>query len=224
MRIRLSRRFLVTAAVLVALAGAGIAINARADGAAPNVSTGDVTRGDFIDYIQIRGDIRPAKSIQLAVPLDAGGDLQIIKLVKNGATVKKGDVVVEFDATSLNQRLMERRSELKTAEGEIEQSLAQTKITAEQRQTEVMKAKYDVERAKLDLGKREIVSRLEYENAKLSLNDAEQRLKEVEAKTVSTQAGIEAELTGRRRRRDKALADVERTLRSIDALKLIAPA
>ena len=223
MKIRFSKRLLAVVGVLVVIAVAGIAINART-GSIPNVTTADVTRGDFVDYIQIRGDIRPAKSIQLAAPLEAGGELQIMKLVKNGATVKKGDVVVEFDATQLNQRLMERRSELKTAEGEIEQSLAQTKITAEQRQTEVMKAKYDVERAKLDLGKREIVSRLEYENAKLALNDAEQRLKEVEAKTVSTQAAIEAELTGRRRRRDKALADVERTLRSIDALKLVAPA
>jgi multidrug resistance efflux pump len=224
MRVRLSRRFLAATGVIVAVAAAGIAINARADGTAPNVTTGDVTSGDFIDYIQIRGDIRPAKSIQLAAPLDAGGELQIVKLVKNGAAVKKGDVVVEFDATSLKQRLAERQSELKTAEGEIEQSLAQTKITAEQRQTEILKAKYDVERAKLDLGKRDIVSRLEYENAKLALSDAEQRLKEIEARTVSTAAGIEAELTGRRRRRDKALADVERTLRSIAALKLVAPA
>ena len=208
---------------VVAIAAAGIAINARS-GAVPNVTTAEVTRGDFIDYIQIRGDIRPARSIQLAAPLEAGGEMQIVKLVKNGATVKKGEIVVEFDATQLKQRLMERQSELKTAEGEIEQSLAQTKITAEQRQTEILKAKYDVERAKLDLGKREIVSRLEYENAKLALSDAEQRLKEVEAKSVSTAAAIEAELTGRRRRRDKAQADVDRMLRSIEALRLEAPA
>ena len=223
MKIRFSRRVLAAAGAVVAIAGAGIAINARSGGT-PNVTTADVTRGDFVDYIQIRGDIRPAKSIQLAAPLDAGGELQIVKLVKNGATVKKGEVVVEFDATQLKQRLMERQSELKTAEGEIEQSLAQTKITAEQRQTEILKAKYDVERAKLDLGKRDIVSRLEYENAKLSLADAEQRLKEVEAKSLSTAAAIEAELTARRRRRDKAQGDVDRTLRSINALKLEAPA
>jgi len=219
MRIRPSKRLFAVIGVLVAIAGAGIAINART-GTIPNITTTEVTRGDFVDYIQIRGDIRPAKSIQLAAPLEAGGELQIVKLVKNGAAVKKGDIVVEFDATTLNQRLMERRSELKTAEGEIEQSLAQTKITAEQRATEIMKAKYDVERAKLDLGKRDLVSRIEYENAKLALSDAEQRLKEIEARSVSTQAGIEAELTGRRRKRDKALADVERTLRSIAALKL----
>ena len=223
MKIRPSRRLFAIAGAVVVIAAAGIAINART-GAVPNVTTTDVTRGDFVDYIQIRGDIRPAKSIQLAAPLDAGGELQIVKLVKNGAAVKKGEIVVEFDATQLKQRLMERQSELKTAEGEIEQSLAQTKITAEQRQTEILKAKNDVERAKLDLGKREIVSRLEYENAKLSLGDAEQRLKEIEAKSLSTAAGIEAELTGRRRRRDKAQADVDRTVRSIEALRLEAPA
>ena len=218
-----SRRFLAVLAFLVVIAGAGIAMNART-GTVPNVTTTDVTRGDFIDYIQIRGDIRPAKSIVLAAPLQAGGELQIMKLVKNGAAVKKGEIVVEFDATPLNQRLLERRSELKTAEGEIEQVLAQQKITAEQRQTELTKAKYDVERAKLDLGKRDLVSRIEFESAKLSLGDAEQRLKEVEAKILSTKAGAEAELVGKRRRRDKAQFDVERTEQSIGALKLVAPA
>ena len=210
-------------AIVVVIGAAGIAMNART-GSVPNVSTVDVTRGDFVDYIQIRGDIRPAKSIVLAAPLQAGGDLQIVKLVKNGAVVKKGDIVVEFDATQLKQRLMERQSELKTAEGEIEQVVAQQKITAEQRQTELTKAKYDVERAKLDLGKRDLVSRIEYEAAKLSLADAEQRLKEVEAKILSTKAAAEAELVGKRRRRDKAKFDVERTEQSIGALKLEAPA
>lgn len=210
-------------AAIVVIAAAGIAMNART-GTVPNVTTADVTRGDFVDYIQIRGDIRPAKSIVLAAPLQAGGELQIVKLIKNGAVVKKGDVVVEFDATQLKQRLMERQSELKTAEGEIEQVVAQQKITAEQRQTDLTKAKYDVERAKLDLGKRDLVSRIEYEAAKLSLADAEQRLKEVEAKILSTKVAAEAELVGKRRRRDKAKFDVERTQQSIDALILEAPA
>ena len=204
-----NRGVLAALAVILVVAGAGIAMNART-GATPNVTTADVTRGDFIDYIQIRGDIRPAKSIVLAAPLQAGGEMQIVKLVKNGTQVKKGDVLVEFDATQLNQRLMERRSELKTAEGEIEQVVAQQKITAEQRQTELTKARYDIERAKLDLGKRDLVSRIEYESAKLSVGDAEQRLKEVEAKILSTKAGADAELMGKRRRRDKAQFDVER--------------
>jgi HlyD family secretion protein len=223
MNILKHKRALAAGAVILAVAGAGIAMNART-GEAPNVTTAEVTTGDFVDYIQIRGDIRPAKSVVLAAPLQAGGEMQIVKLVKNQSVVKKGDIVVEFDATTLKQRLQERQSELKTADGEIEQSLAQAKITSEQQATNLMKAKYDVDRAKLDLGKRDLVSRIEFEGAKLSLADAEQRLKEVEAKGLSTKAGSDAELLGKKRKRDKAQADVDRTMASIEALRLRSPA
>ena len=223
MKLLKHKRALGAAVVVIAIAGAAVAMNART-GSAPNVTTADVTRGDFVDYIQIRGEIRPAKSVVLAAPLQAGGELQIVKLVKQGSAVKKGDLLVEFDATQLQQRLLERKSELKTAEGEIQQVVSQQKINAEQQQTELMKARYDVERAKLDLGKRDLVSRIEYESAKLSLGDAEQRQKEVEAKALSTKASADAELTGKRRKRDKAQYDVDRTQASIDALHLLAPA
>src|SRR5215467_8286073 len=132
-----SKRALAAIAILV--------VAAVGAGSVPNATTVDVTQGEFVDYIQIRGDIRPAKSIVLAAPLQSGGDLQIVKLVKNGAAVKKGEAVVEFDATSLKQRLLERQSELNQALKEIEQTQAQAKITAEQQQTALMKAKYDVE-------------------------------------------------------------------------------
>lgn len=223
MKLLKHKRALGAAVVVIAIAGAAVAMNART-GSAPNVTTADVTRGDFVDYIQIRGEIRPAKSVVLAAPLQAGGELQIVKLVKQGSAVKKGELLVEFDATQLQQRLLERKSELKTAEGEIQQVVSQQKINAEQQQTELMKARYDVERAKLDLGKRDLVSRIEYETAKLSLGDAEQRQKEVEAKALSTKASADAELTGKRRKRDKAQYDVDRTQASIDALHLLAPA
>ena len=218
------RRSLIALVATIALvAVVGIAMNARTD-VPPNVTTADVTKGDFIDYIQIRGDIRPAKSVVLAAPLQSGGDLQIVKLVKNGATVKKGEIVVEFDATSLKQRLLERQSELNQAQKEIEQTQAQAKITAEQQQTALTKARYDVERAKLDLGKRDLVSRIEYETAKLSLSDAEQRLKEVQAKELASRAGADADLVGKLRKRDKAKFDVDRTNTGIEALILRAPA
>ena len=45
--------------IVLVIAGAAAAMNART-GTVPNVTTAEVTRGDFVDYIQIRGDIRPA--------------------------------------------------------------------------------------------------------------------------------------------------------------------
>ena len=217
------RGALAALAATVVAAGVGVAMTAGG-GAAPDVTTLPVVKGDFIDYIQIRGDIRPAKSIVLNAPVQSGGDLLITKLVKNGTSVKKGDILVEFDRTTLEQRLQERQSDLKSAEADIQQSQEQRKVNDQQDAQTLMKAHYDVDRAKLDLGKKDIVSPVEYEEAKLALADAEQKLNEVEAKNASNRAGSDAEILGKKRKRDKAKFDVDRTAESLAALTLRSPA
>ena len=217
------RGALAALAAIVVAAGIGVAMTAGS-GAAPDVTTLPVVKGDFIDYIQIRGDIRPAKSIVLNAPVQSGGDLLITKLVKNGTSVKKGDILVEFDRTTLEQRLQERQSDLKSAEADIQQSQEQRKVNDQQDAQTLMKAHYDVDRAKLDLGKKDIVSPVEYEEAKLALADAEQKLNEVEAKNASNRAGSDAEILGKKRKRDKAKFDVDRTAESLAALTLRSPA
>ena len=168
--------------VLVLVGGGAFATVGR--GSVPDVPTADVTRGEFVDALELRGEIRPLKSIVLSSPMQSG-ELQILKLASNGSKVKAGDIVVQFDGTTLQRTIQEKQSELKQANAEIEQANAQARIANEQNATALMKAKYDIERAKLDINKGETVSRIENEQAKLSLADAEQRLKELEEKMRS---------------------------------------
>ncbi len=215
-------RFLAFAAIAVAVIAGGFAMASRA-AVAPDVPTADVAKGDFVDYVQLRGSIRPAKSIILSAPTQAG-DLQILKLVKSGTAVNAGDVVVEFDATTLKQRMQEKQSELKQSDAEIAQAQAQQKITEEQDRTAVTKAKYDLERARLDLGKRDLVSKLEYEQAKLTVGDGELKLREAEEKARSNKTASEADLVGKRRKRDKAQFDLDRAQAGLEALQIKSPA
>lgn len=214
-------RILGLLAAIGGLAAAGFVFATRAD-AIPDVPMADVTRGDFVDYVQLRGNIRPAKSIVLSAPADAG-DLQILRLAKNGGAVKAGDILVQFDATTLRQRTQEKQSELKQADAEITQMQAQLRITEEQDQAAVVKARYDLDRAKLDLGKRDLVSRLEYEQAKLAVADAEQRLREAEQKATSNKTGAEADIVAKERKKDKARFDLERAQHGLDALSIKSP-
>lgn len=218
-----SRRLLTILGGVLIVAAAGIAIKA-VGGGPPGIATIPVTKGDFVDYIEIRGEIRPVKSTVLSAPMRSGSDLLITKLVANGAAVKKGDVLVEFDATALQQHLEERQSDLKSAIDSIAQSQAQFKITAEEDATALLNAQYDVQRAQLDLGKRDLVSQIDYEEAKLVYADAEQALKQVEAKNAADKAGLNAVLAGEIRKRDKAQFDVDRTNQAIEQLRLRAPA
>ena len=208
--------------VLIGVAAAAAFAGVRT-GAAPDFPTIEVTKGEFVDPLEIRGDIRPLRSTVLSAPMQSG-DLQIVKLAKNGTMVKAGDVVIEFDASTLRRTMQEKQSELKQAEAEIEQTLAQARITKEQNSTELMRARYNIERAKLDVQKGDTVSRIENEQAKLALGDTEQKLRELEAKIASDETSIEADLSSKRRKREKALFDLQRAERGIEALLLKAPA
>jgi HlyD family secretion protein len=214
------RRALITLVVIALAVTAAFVGVGR--GSAPDLPTVEVKKGEFVDALEIRGDIRPKKSVVLAAPMQSG-ELQIVKLAKNGSMVKAGDVVVEFDGSTLRRTMQEKQSELKQAEAEIEQATAQGRITQEQNATELMRSKYNIDRAKLDVQRGDTVSRIENEQAKLALLDAQQKLRELEAKIKSDNTSIEADLASKRRKREKALFDFQRAERGLQNLQLKAP-
>src|SRR5688572_18915331 len=118
---------LIVLAIVVAIAGVSGAF-ARGDGV--DVPTTAVTRGDFIDYMQVRGEVKAVRSIPITAPSSAG-DLQILELAKNGTNVKKGDVIVRFDPVPVQRTHQEKLSELKQAEEEIGKTEAQYQIRAQ---------------------------------------------------------------------------------------------
>ena len=216
-----SRGGIVTIAVLVVVVAAGV-FAAVGRGSAPDLPTIEVKRGEYVDALELRGEIRPLRSVVVSSPMQSG-ELQILKLAANGTKVKAGDVVVQFDGTTLQRTIQEKESELKQANAEIEQANAQSRIAAEQNATALMKAKYDIERSKLDLNRGETVSRLENEQAKLALGDAEQRLRELEEKMKSDATGARADLSSKLRKREKALFDLKRAEDGLAKLQVKAP-
>jgi HlyD family secretion protein len=187
------------------------------------VPMADVKRGEFVDYVQIRGEIKALRSVQLTAPSIAG-DLQIVKLVPTGTMVKAGDVVVQFDMSTLKNTLEQKQSELKSAEADIEHSRAENRLSQEQQATDVLQGRYDVDRAKLDTSQQEILSEIDGAKTRLKLTDAEQKFKELQQKDTSTKASGDAEIESKKLKRDKALFDVRVTERQIASLTLRAPA
>jgi HlyD family secretion protein len=212
---------LVAATIVLALGAAGFV--ALKKGRGPEVPTAEVTRGDFIEIVETRGDIRPFKSVLVTAPYQAG-ELQILKLVANGSAVKQGDIVADFDALTLRRTLQDKQSELRQAQAELNQATEQSKIDAEQDHTAVVKAKYDVERAKLDQADPQTQAPAEVERTKLLVLDAEQRLKEAEAKEAADKASATTDLGTKKRKIDKIQADIDLAARGLASLQVKAPA
>lgn len=220
---RFSLQHKALAILVLLLGGSAILLGAvRLGRRSPSVPTIEVIRGYFLDSIQFRGEMKALKSVTISAPADAG-DLQIIKLSPEGTTVKPGDVVVEFDKTKTEQDLAQFRSTLKSAEAEIAQARAQARLAAEQDKTAVLKARYDVESAKLEAGKQEIVSKIEGEEARLKLADAQQALREAEAKEKSDKTLNDATIESKIQASQKAKFDVEREEHALAQMTLQAP-
>jgi HlyD family secretion protein len=216
-----ARRKIVLTAIVI-LAGSIAFGGYRIARPAPNIPSALVQRGEFVDYVSIQAQASAKKSVTITAPYEAG-DLQIIKLAANGSQVKKGDMVVQFDPTTLKQTLAEDQSSLKSADAQIQQSKAQAKLKEEQDLTNVMKARYDVQSAKLDASKAEIVSKIDGAEADLKLSDTEQKLKEMEAKLKSDQDSDAADIQSQQQKRDQAVYQVQQTERSLSMLTLRAP-
>jgi len=168
---------LVTAVIVLAVCGLAFRGVSK-----PSIATTEARKGDFVDYISVRGSIKAIRSLQLNAPSSVGGDLQIIKLVRTGTIVKNGDVLVQFDTANLQRTLEQKQSELKSAEAEIEHTRAEGRLTQEQQATDLLQGLFDVDRAKLDTSKQEILSEIEGAETRLKLADAEQKLKELNRK------------------------------------------
>ncbi len=221
---QLSRRGKGVALVVIVLAGCGVVWGAsRLGRRSPTVPTIEVKRGEFLDSLQFRGEVKALKSVTISAPADAG-DLQIVKILPEGTVVKAGDVVVQFDATKTEQDLAQYKSSLKSAEAEISQAKAQARLAEEEDKTAVLKAGYDVEAAKLEASKQEIVSKIEGEEAKLKLADAEQKLREAKAKQKSDESLNKATIESKEQASKKAKYDVERAERALAMMSVKAPA
>lgn len=190
---------------------------------APALPTAEVVRGEFVDYIQIRGNIKAVHSVQLVAP-PIGGDLQIVKLVPTGTIVKKGDIVAQFDNSNFSRSLEQKQSELNSAEADIEHMKAEARLSQEQQATDVMQARFDVDRARLDVSKQEILSEIDGAETRLKLTDTEQKLTEMHTKSDSTAKSGAADVDRKKQKREKSQFDVSLVHRQLEALTVRAPA
>jgi RND family efflux transporter MFP subunit len=117
----------------------------------------------------------------------------------------------------------QNRTALKQVDAEIDRLKAQQRMREEQTLTEKLTVRYNIERARLEIGKEDVLPAIEIEKARLGLAKAEQKMREFEARQEADRVGAEADLTSLELKRDKAKADLAQSERSIAALTLTAP-
>lgn len=185
------------------------------------VPVAKVRRSDFIIAVKTRGEIRSVQSIMVSAPQVP--EARIVRIAESGKFIRKGDVVVEFDAAQQEQNLLERNTSVRTVDSEIVQTKASHKIVDEQDGINMMTAQYNLERSKLEASKAEVVSAIEGAKSRIDVGVSEGDLSVVKTVVGAHKTTQESDLNRLHNKRDKTIRDVERAKGYLSRMVLRAP-
>lgn len=212
-------------AVLVLLVAAGAALGVRewrARRPALDLPTASAKRGDFPVIIRCRGQLTADRTVVLQAPLDVQ-DLQIVWLAPPGGAVKAGDLVARFDPSKLQQDEKDKAAAFKQAQASLDQQLAAARITADQDQLDLSKARYETEKARLEASKQDIVSPIQGAESKIDLGLAEEKVNVQQSTTALNVKSNEAKIASLTRLRDQAKDEWDLVKRRLAQLEIHTP-
>jgi multidrug efflux pump subunit AcrA (membrane-fusion protein) len=214
----------VVAVVLCAVVGVVAAVRrASPTTTADDVPTAHVKRGDLDMKVYLTGELRASRSEMLLAPPIGGGSLQITHLLHTGAPAKKGELVMEFDPSEQRFKLDQNRSELLQAEQEITKAKADAAVVGAQDKVALLKARFDVRRAELDVQKNELVSTIDARKNDLALEQAKRVLAELEQDVKSRSVSNQATILLAEEKRNKAKLAMDQAQGNIDKMRVMAP-
>jgi HlyD family secretion protein len=214
------------AAFLLALAAGASGIACRQTtviASDTEIPTAAVKEVDLQLKVFTKGALHTEQSRVISAPPIAGGTLQIIQLAAAGAQVHMGDVVLEFDPSQQEYNLAQNRSDLEQADQEIVKAKADAAVQTAEDQTALLKAKYAVRKAELEVSKNEILSPIDGQKNILGLDEAKRALAQLEQDIRSHGASNDAALAISQEKHHKAQLAMDRAELNIKNMKITSP-
>ncbi len=218
---RRRRAIIYTVLLIAAGGGAYAAYRYNAESTVVEVPVAKVRRGEFIISVKTRGEIRSVHSEILAAPQVP--DPRIVRLAESGRPIKKGEVVVEFDAAQQEQTYLEKITGVRTADSEIVQTKASHRIVTEQDGMNLMTSQYNLQRSKLEASKAEVVSEIEGAKSRIDVGISEGELGQVNTTIKAHTTTQEADLDRLQQKKDKVVRDADRTKGYLTKMVILAP-
>ena len=210
------------AIVVVAVAAAVLVWTRVVPSAAPRIPTGRVQKGQVQLKVYTTGELRAARSTQVVAP-PVGGQMQIVSIAQSGQWLTEDEPVVEFDPAEQEFQLEQSRFDLASAEQELTKADAEAAVQAADDEVALLHARFDVRRAELAASGNELISEVEARKNLLLLEEAKQKLAQLEKDVQSHRETARASTDVLREKRNKAQLSVQVAQRNIDNLIVRAP-
>lgn len=219
------RKLLIRITILLVVVGAGYAafrLYEQLPQRQETIATAKVRKGDVVVRSFARGELRAVRTATLTAP-NLFGTVQVTKLATLGALARERDLIIEFDDAEVISRLEEKQLELDQIDEQVKKAQADLAIRDNQDQVELLRARYGVRRAELEVKRNELISVIDAKKNQLTLEESRRRLLQLESDIKSRREQAQAELAVLREKTNKAKLELNREKQRLAQVKLIAP-
>ena len=150
-------------------------------------------RGDVVIRAFSRGELRAARTVTLTAP-NLFGTVQVTDLAPMGSLAKEKDLIVEYDDSERQSALEEARLSVESVDEQIKKAKADLAITQSQDAVTLLKTRYNVRRAELDVQNNPILAEIDAKKNILNLEQQKRALKELESDIKSRQEQADSQL------------------------------
>lgn len=176
------------------------------------------------DVFLLCGELRAVRSFTLATPRGGENEMQIRYMVDDGAEVKQGERLVEFDAARLIQTIEERRLRLRQAQNERESRERSAAAETERKRVAVDKASVEADKARLDaVVPAELRAAVDYRRFQAAWQEKKAALDKAKLDRDAYSVSSLAEVRTARAAEDKARRDVAAAEKALESMSLVAP-
>lgn len=142
-------------------------------------------RGEFVIDLEERGDLEAAAKITLSVPGNVRHSMRIKELVADGALVEEGELLVQFDTSDAEERVIQRQDELDNANAEFVGTTARIESKMKELKNNLISQQYTYEQAKIRFEMLKFEAESRRREGELNLKKAGLALKQAETKIES---------------------------------------
>ncbi len=219
------RKFVTRLILLVAVAGVagmGYYLVRKMPEKKLEIPITQVKRGDLTLRTFVRGELQAVRSVVLSAP-NLGASTQITDLAPPGALAQVKDLVVEFDDAELQSSLEEEQLNVTQTDERLKKAEADQLIRRNQDQVDLLRARYAVRRAQLEVQRNELMSKIDARKNELTLEETKQALAKLEDDVKSRLQQGEAELAVLREQRRRAQLEVNRVRTRLAQTRVLSP-
>ncbi len=176
--------------------------------------------------LRLQGSVEPVRSHPVIVPRLTGpgtGTLVIVRLVKPGARVKRGDLLIEFDRQAQIKTAHDREAEYRDFVEQINRKRGEHVTARAHGEAELKIAGNAVKSAELEVLKNDVVPPITAEQNKLSLDEARAKAEQLRKTFDLRRKADGADIRAVEIQRDRAWNAWKHAESNADKMRVVSP-